>query len=68
MKTFCPECRKEVEYSINESIEEKEVRGLKFEYKAERAYCCECGSEIFIPELHDENLKRINAAQKEQCN
>jgi hypothetical protein len=39
MKTFCPECRKNVKYQIEDSVEKKEVRGLEFEYTAERAYC-----------------------------
>ncbi|TDO94150.1 hypothetical protein DFR79_104116 [Halanaerobium saccharolyticum] len=64
MRSFCPECRKEVEYHIEKLVEKKEVRGLEFEYEAERAYCNECGSEIFISELHDQNLKRIDKAYK----
>jgi len=67
MKTFCPECRKDVEYQIKESIEKKEVRGLEFEYTAERAYCTECGDEIFISELHDQNLQRIDDAYIEKA-
>jgi putative zinc finger/helix-turn-helix YgiT family protein len=67
MRTFCPECRKNVEYQIKELVEKKEVRGLEFEYTAERAYCNECESEIFIPELHDQNLKKIDAAYREKA-
>ena len=65
-KTFCPECRKDVEYQIKELAEKKEVHGLEFEYTAERAYCNECESEIFIPELHDQNLKIIDVAYREK--
>lgn len=67
MRTFCPECRKDVEYQIKDSVEKKEVRGLEFEYSAERAYCNECGSEIFIPELHDQNLKKIDNVYREKA-
>ena len=66
-RTFCPECRKEVEYQIEESLEKKEVRGLEFEYTAERAYCNECGTEIFIPEIHDQNLQKIDHAYREKA-
>ena len=66
-KTFCPECRKDVEYQIKELVEKKEVRGLEFEYTAERAYCNECESEIFITELHDQNLKIIDVAYREKA-
>jgi len=66
-KFFCPECRKDVEYQIKELVEKKEVRGLEFEYKAERAYCNECESEIFISELHDQNLKKIDTAYREKA-
>jgi uncharacterized protein with PIN domain len=43
MQTFCPECRKEVDYKIKDLVEEKKGRGLEFEYTAERAYCNNCG-------------------------
>ena len=66
MQTFCPECRKNVEYQIKEIIEKKEVRGLEFEYTAKRAYCNECGAEIFIPKLHDQNLKKIDNIYQEK--
>ncbi|MFW6270240.1 MAG: type II toxin-antitoxin system antitoxin SocA domain-containing protein, partial [Bacillota bacterium] len=55
-----------VEYQIEELVEKKEVRGLEFEYTAERAYCTECGDEIFISELHDQNLQRIDDAYREK--
>jgi len=67
MKTFCPECRKNVKYQIEDSVEKKEVRGLEFEYTAERAYCNNCGEEIFIPELHDKNLQKIDNAYREEA-
>jgi hypothetical protein len=41
--------QKKIKYYIEKSAEKKEARGLEFEYKAERAYCNECGSEIFLP-------------------
>lgn len=67
MRIFCPECRKDVEYQIEDSVEKKEVRSLEFEYTAERAYCKDCGSEIFIPELHDKNLQKIDNAYREKA-
>src|SRR6056297_1400610 len=67
MRTFCPECRKDVEYRVEESVEKKEVRGLEFEYTAERAYCNNCGEEIFIHELHDQNLQKIDNAYREKA-
>ena len=45
----------------------KEVRGMEFEYTAERAYCNKCGEEIFIPELHDKNLQKIDNAYREKA-
>ena len=40
--------------------------GLEFEYTAKRAYCNECGAEIFMPKLHDQNLKKIDSIYKEK--
>lgn len=56
MKTFCPECRKEVLYQVKELVEKKSVRGLEFEYSIERAYCNDCINEILISQLSDRNL------------
>lgn len=67
MRTFCPECRKEVDYKIKNRVEEKKVRGLEFEYTAERAYCTECGKVIYISELHDHNLEKIDNAYREKA-
>ena len=62
MHLFCPECRESVEYEVKENMETKNVRGLKFEYTNKAAYCRNCGEEIFVSELHEQNLKRINNA------
>jgi|GEM_PF-5881815 len=49
MKTFYPECGKEVEYQVKELIEKKSVRGLEFEYSAEIAFCKEYRNQILFP-------------------
>ena len=48
-------------------IEKKDVRNLEFEYTTERVYCNECGEEIFISELHDQNLQKIDNAYREKA-
>ena len=67
MELFCPECRETVEYEVKENIETKAIRGLQFEYLNKTAYCGNCGEEIFVSELHDQNLKSIDHAYREEA-
>lgn len=62
---FCEECREftEVEY-VTVPISET-VKNISFTYDKKKAICTECNSEIFIPELHDENLNARLEAYKE---
>ena len=69
MKGYCPYCAKEVEVQIKEQDEKITIvtrhgeRGFcespldPIVVKRKHAYCSLCGQEIFVPEIHDENLK-----------
>jgi len=37
MRTFCPECRKEVEYQIEDSVEKK-IRGFKLGFNNQKGF------------------------------
>lgn len=56
-KVFCEECRNDVSYietsvPIFGTIKEKEYR-----YVGKEAHCADCGSQLFIPEFSDFNLR-----------
>ncbi len=54
---FCDNCRKDVHYVLKSvpvisTIKNKECKYISFE-----AYCAECGSNVFVPEIVDANLR-----------
>jgi putative zinc finger/helix-turn-helix YgiT family protein len=66
MKGFCEKCHEMVEYSIKEVKKEKNIKGKNIKYIGKEAYCNECGSEIFVPEIRDYNLAMLDKAYREK--
>ncbi len=58
-KVFCPECRKEVTFTVKESIETAIVKGEAYKFTSQIAYCDECETELYVAELEDTNLKTL---------
>ncbi|MGE5633316.1 MAG: type II TA system antitoxin MqsA family protein [Caulobacteraceae bacterium] len=65
-KEYCPSCDKHVEYTMKEEVVKEKIKGIEFEYIAKIAYCNECGEEIYIAELSDENISRANEIYREK--
>jgi putative zinc finger/helix-turn-helix YgiT family protein len=61
---FCEECRKDVAYIETEEIFQNELKGEAFEYKGKKAVCNECGSEVYVAEIEDYNLKELYDAYR----
>ena len=59
-KGYCENCDKLVKYFIKEVKENIEIHGKFYEYMRINAYCSECGDEVTVNEIEDENLKRID--------
>ena len=64
MKTFCEICRMDVDFKVEIEIFKSVVKGKEYEYCGLKGVCWECGSELYIPELEDENLKIFNREVK----
>ena len=65
-QTFCPECREEVSFEIKDENETTKFHGKTFAFISKEAYCNNCSSKIWVPELHDENLETFYAAYYQQ--
>ena len=59
-KSYCPVCDTDVVFTLREESITQEIDNLKFNYLAKVAYCSECGNEIYIPELSDNNIRIAN--------
>jgi len=56
---FCPECRQDVKFSVKENVDSAELKGEAYDFTSKTAYCDECGAEVYVPEIEDENLKAL---------
>jgi DNA-directed RNA polymerase subunit RPC12/RpoP len=61
MLRFCGEC-------VQEKIKTKTIKGKEITYTGREAYCSKCGSEIFVPEVRNYNLKEIDKAYRKEEN
>jgi len=65
-KTFCEECRKDVEYIVETTVIMSNLKGEVYEYKGKKAVCTECGNEVYVAEIEDENLKALYDAYRQK--
>lgn len=61
---FCANCNKNVSYSIRKNII-NEYKGQIVNVEENIAVCNECNSDIFVPDIENDNLKRLYAKYAE---
>lgn len=60
-KTYCEVSRKEnVNFRVEIAVIKSNVRDKEYVYAGLKGVCWECGSELYIQELEDENLRIFN--------
>lgn len=57
--SFCEKCMKKVHWHYIEKIETTEVKDEKIEMLQKVGICNECGHEIYVRELENENLEKL---------
>lgn len=62
---FCDKCRDMVKYSIETKEDICEVKGEQVGYIEKAALCNQCGRQIFVSEIVDENLQEIDRVYRE---
>lgn len=60
MFDFCTSCRKETSYKLRKKIVKKVIKDKTYEFEITVAICDECGEEMDIPGLLDDNIKAID--------
>ena len=63
-KTFCEECRRDVGFVVETMPLSGKLRDENYEYEGKKAICEECGNEVYVAEIEDENLKSLYDAYR----
>lgn len=58
-RVFCEHCRDDRLFRIEEKELEAELKGKIYKYNGVIAYCTDCNSEIYVPDVHDRNLRAL---------
>lgn len=61
---LCEVCHDLVVFKTFKKTLTNEIKGIKFDYSATIATCEECDEELYVPEIHDENIENMKAAYK----
>lgn len=65
-KVFCEECRSDIVFTVTEKQMEANIKGEKYIYMGKEAHCADCGSEIYVDEINDFNLKALYDVYREK--
>jgi putative zinc finger/helix-turn-helix YgiT family protein len=64
--TFCEECRKDVAYLVDNVSLKSALKGEEYNYTGKKAICAECGAEVYVASIEDENLKALYDAYRQK--
>ncbi|MFU0563357.1 type II toxin-antitoxin system antitoxin SocA domain-containing protein [Gardnerella vaginalis] len=67
-KTFCEECRNDVEYSTKSVPMTASIKGKQYSYTGTEAHCKECSSAVYVPEIIDANLRALYDEYRKENN
>lgn len=58
-KVFCEECRKLVNYEVRTLETIRYIGDFAIDFNEKIATCCECGCEVYVDKINDENLDEL---------
>ena len=64
--TFCEECRKDVAYYVESVYINSTLKGEEYNYTEKKAVCAECGAEVYVAQIEDDNLKSLYDAYRQK--
>lgn len=65
---FCEICLDDKHYTVKEEEKIDYARGKEIKYIRKQAYCTECNSPMYIPQINDENLETLYSKIREVDN
>ena len=60
-KVLCCTCRKVTDYALHSRVTSHEIRGNEIIFREKYATCSECGSEVTVPGLDDDNTREMES-------
>ena len=60
-KVLCCTCRKVTDYTIHSRVTSHEISGKDIIFREKYATCSECGSEVTVPGLDDDNTRELES-------
>ena len=64
MTSFCETCRDMTEVTIKEQKKSKIIKGKNVTYNAKVAYCNKCNNEVFVSNIRDYNIEKLDFAYR----
>lgn len=61
---FCESCGCKIDYTVAYRQSSKTIRGISFSFADEHAICNVCSEPVYVPEIHDANIDRMEAAYR----
>ena len=58
-EAFCEQCRNMKEYSLSKRIKNKNIKEIEIVFEEILTHCNNCGGEVFIHEIRDLNLQKM---------
>jgi len=68
MMGFCEQCHDMVDYYVKKDQKSKEIKGEEITYIGKEAYCNNCDENIFIAEIRDYNLEKLDEEYRKYKN
>lgn len=65
-KVFCEDCRNDVDFIVTDKSMDGMIKGETYNYLGKIAYCSDCGTEIYVNEINDYNLKMLYDTYREK--
>lgn len=66
VKEYCYNCDEDQPIIIKEELINMKIKEVAFEFIAKVAYCKECGEEVYVAKINDENVRKGNEKYREK--
>jgi hypothetical protein len=64
MLCYCYHCDKRVDVEIKNMLIEGNIKGVRYQYLGDIAYCTICNNEVYISKINDTNTETAHQAYK----